>query len=269
MKVLVFFALFIISLNGQSYEIGSHLSLDHQDLEIQICANDSGPITLSVYNGDLNGGEYHVIWLNFFATWCISCQDEIPLLFNLNNQFADRGLTVLSLGRQWDYPYNCQGWSELGLSTPVLDDDTTSIWSWFGLGYVPQQVILDHTMTVRYNDFGFDASEIAYTIDLLLDEMASVNISEENLPGKFEITPPYPNPFNFQVTWNLNLHRETFVETTVIDLSGKVVSTIIAESLPAGSHSFNWSAEDLPSGIYFLDVATPFYRKTHKMILLK
>lgn len=269
MKVLVIINLFVISLFGQSYEIGTQISLDHQFVEIQSCANDSGPIALSEYNGNLNGGEYRVIWLNFFATWCTSCQDEIPLLTNLNNQFIDQGLSLLSLGRQWDYPYSCQGWADLGLTTPVLDDDTTSIWTWFGLGYVPQQVILDHTMTVRYNDFGFDASEIAYTIETLLNEMSSVSVAEENIPKQFEITPPYPNPFNFQVTWNLSLQRETFVETTVIDLSGRVVSTIIEETLPAGSHNFTWSADNLSSGVYFLDVATPFYRKTQKMILLK
>ncbi|MFQ6677830.1 MAG: redoxin domain-containing protein [Fidelibacterota bacterium] len=269
MKVLTLLTLFVSIMFSQSYELGSKISLDHQYVEIKACANDSGYTLLSQYNGEINGGEYHIIWLNFFTTWCTNCQNEIPLVSDLNNQFNEQGLTLLSLGRQWDYPYSCQEWGDLGLSTPILDDDTTSIWNWFGLGYVPQQVILDHTMTVRYNDFGFDAAEIAFTIQSLLNEIPTVAIEGESPLRSFEILPPFPNPFNIQMVWNLNLKRETFVEANIIDLSGKIVSSIFNKTLPAGSHHFTYSGNDLSSGIYFLDVSTPFYRKTHKIVLLK
>jgi len=269
MKVPYLFCILLSTIFSQSYEIGSKISMDHQFVEIEACANDSGYTLLADYNGDLNGGDYHIIWLNFFTTWCTNCQSEVPLVFDLNKQFKDQALTLLSFGRQWDYPYSCQEWADLGLSNPILNDDTTSIWNWFGLGYVPQQVILDHTLTVRYNDFGFDASEIAYTIQTLMNEMSTVSIEENPSPKSFEILPPFPNPFNAQMAWNLNLKRETFVEANIIDLSGKVVSSIIQRNLPAGSHHFTWSGSELTSGIYFLDVSTPFYRKTHKIILLK
>ncbi len=269
MKIISIISTLLLFLNAQTYEIGSRLSVDHQLTEIYACANDSGPVSLADYNGNLNGGNFHIILLNFFTSWCTNCQAETPLLFGLNEQYRDQGLTLLSLGRQWDYPYSCQGWADLGLYNPVLDDDTTSVWSWFGLGYVPQQVILDHNMNVRYNDYGFDAAEISYVIETLISEMQTVSIEDEYIADRFEITPPYPNPFNSQFTWKLNLQKETYVEANIIDLSGRVVDTITEKTLPRGSYTFTKSMDHISSGIYFLDVATPFYRKTHKMVFLK
>jgi thiol-disulfide isomerase/thioredoxin len=34
--------------------------------------------------------------LNFWATWCAPCQDEMPLLVKANKKFADRGLVVIA-----------------------------------------------------------------------------------------------------------------------------------------------------------------------------
>lgn len=255
---------------GQYYEIGSLISMEHQAVELNVCANDTGPFSLNNFNGANNDGDYHVIWIIFFTSWCTYCQAEIPAIVDMYNQFNDQGLIILSIGRQWNHPYNCQGWADLGLLNPVLDDDTTTVWSWFGLGYVPQSIIIDHTMTVRYNDLGFDAAETAAIISTLLNEMSTVNIAEnEPIPNQFEITPPFPNPFNARISWTLELERDSYVEANIIDLSGKIIYKITEQNLRAGSHTFSWYDNEVSSGVYFLDVATPFQRKTHKIILLK
>jgi peroxiredoxin len=44
--------------------------------------------TLEQYRGQ-------VVVLNFWATWCIPCREEMPLLRDLNNQYAGRGLVVI------------------------------------------------------------------------------------------------------------------------------------------------------------------------------
>jgi len=43
---------------------------------------------------DLRG---KVVFVNFWATWCGPCQDEIPLLIDLQNQYASKGFTVLGI----------------------------------------------------------------------------------------------------------------------------------------------------------------------------
>ena len=58
-----------------SYEVGEQISSLHQDQEFSICygseldPNDDTVFTFSEYNGDLNGGQYYVIFLEMGTSW--------------------------------------------------------------------------------------------------------------------------------------------------------------------------------------------------------
>jgi hypothetical protein len=58
-----------------SYEVGDMITPSHQNTEYDICygsqldPNNDGIFTFSEYNGDLNGGNYHVILLEMSASW--------------------------------------------------------------------------------------------------------------------------------------------------------------------------------------------------------
>jgi hypothetical protein len=59
-----------VAAGGQSYyDIGETVSPEHQQIEIPVCANGDGTLSLADLNGNLNGGNYRVIWLSFFASW--------------------------------------------------------------------------------------------------------------------------------------------------------------------------------------------------------
>ncbi|MBT3618235.1 MAG: redoxin domain-containing protein [Candidatus Marinimicrobia bacterium] len=268
-RFLMSIVMLSIFLKGQSYEVGNQLTPEHLASDLTICANDSGLISLDLYNGAANGEDYHVIWLNFFASWCSTCLAEIPYATQIYNQYKDQGLVVLSFGRQWDNPYSCLDWAELGAEYNILDDDSTQVWSWFGLGTVPQSVILDHNMIVRYNSYGFNESETVSVIESFLAEMPSVNVNDEIVPVSFKVTPPYPNPFNAKISWTVLLGKELYLETIVFDITGKEVQKITNEHYSEGSYFFSWDASVVPSGVYLLKLITPFHNQTHKMILLK
>jgi len=58
-----------------AYEVGETISMSHQNMDFDICfaseldPNNDGVFNFSEYNGDLNGGQYYVIFLEMMATW--------------------------------------------------------------------------------------------------------------------------------------------------------------------------------------------------------
>jgi len=58
-----------------AYEVGETISMTHQNMNFDICyspeldPNNDGVFNFSEYNGDLNGGQYYVIFLEMMATW--------------------------------------------------------------------------------------------------------------------------------------------------------------------------------------------------------
>ena len=67
--------IFILLSFSFSYEVGETISITHQNQEFSICyapeldPNNDGVFNFSEYNGDLNGGQYYVIFLEMMATW--------------------------------------------------------------------------------------------------------------------------------------------------------------------------------------------------------
>ena len=64
----------MISIASGVYDVGDTINLNDQNLVLNVCDETSEysigqDISLSQWNGDLNGGSYHVIWLEMSASW--------------------------------------------------------------------------------------------------------------------------------------------------------------------------------------------------------
>ena len=74
MKHFIFSIFLISSIFAQTYCAGDQISISHQNLEHVVGAAMDGyevgdTFKLADYNGDLIGGEYHVIFIDMSASW--------------------------------------------------------------------------------------------------------------------------------------------------------------------------------------------------------
>jgi hypothetical protein len=74
------------------------------------------------------------------------------------------------------------------------------------------------------------------------------------------------------------LYSRSFVSLKVFDVTGREVAAIISGEVSAGNHTQQWSAGDLPTGIYFYRLfvessarsgQTSGSYETKKMVLLR
>ena len=85
----------------------------------------------------------------------------------------------------------------------------------------------------------------------------------------FQLNQNYPNPFNPSTTISFTLPKSGHVTLKIFNAIGEEVTTIIDGFVEVGSHSFNFNAEGLTSGIYLYRLSTEGVVLTKKMLYLK
>jgi hypothetical protein len=102
----------------------------------------------------------------------------------------------------------------------------------------------------------------------------SVEERESDLPATFALKQNYPNPFNPQTTIAFDLARTAQAIVTIYDVEGKALTTLVNENLRAGRHERVWNAQNLASGLYFVELRVLeegklLYQSREKMSLLR
>ena len=96
----------------------------------------------------------------------------------------------------------------------------------------------------------------------------------EGLPTTYALRQNYPNPFNPSTTLRFDLPIATDIHIVVYDLLGREVARLVEQHLEPGHHQLVWNGRDrngreVPTGMYIVLMATPEYRKSIKLLLLK
>jgi hypothetical protein len=100
---------------------------------------------------------------------------------------------VLAAGDDWNQPYSCTSWAEtFGLTYPILDDDNGYIYSLFGNGYIPHNVIIDHMGVVLYSQSGFNQSAI---ISIINTALANLDADNDGVFNGMDNCPDDYNPY--------------------------------------------------------------------------
>jgi peroxiredoxin len=105
-------------------------------------------LRLSEYRGD-------VVMINFWATWCGPCRQEMPLLDDLYSRYERVGFRLLGVNIDDDSRRAMQMMEELGVSFPVLFDEKKEVSRLYQVEAMPVTVLVDRTGTVRHVHHGY------------------------------------------------------------------------------------------------------------------
>jgi cytochrome c biogenesis protein CcmG, thiol:disulfide interchange protein DsbE len=111
----------------------------------------------------------NVVVVNFWASWCIPCRDEHPILLEAARGYQDKGVKFVGIAYN-DKPEDSQRWlNELGKSYPSLVDAGARTAIDYGVSGVPETFILDKQGVVAFKKFGpITTAEITQKLDSLL-----------------------------------------------------------------------------------------------------
>jgi len=105
-------------------------------------------VTLSELRG-------RVVWVNFWATWCAPCKQELPAIQKLYDEKHGDGLDVVEVNWQ-DSPQSARDfWDSMGLSLPMVLDRAGDVFSQYKLRGLPDSFFVDREGKVAAMYFGF------------------------------------------------------------------------------------------------------------------
>ena len=95
-------------------------------------------------------------------------------------------------------------------------------------------------------------------------------LTDINMPFKYELSDPYPNPFNPVANINLALMDEhNNFSLKIYDIRGRLVKEIYNGYINYGYHSFRWDGSSFASGVYLVHMVAGDNLFTKKITLLK
>jgi peroxiredoxin len=125
---------------------------------------------------DLRG---QVVLVNFWATWCEPCREEMPELDQLARDYRDAGLRVLAVNVLEDGPKIREFGEELALDLPLLADRRGETYKAYNVQALPSTYLIDAEGIIR---------------DVRLGTITRRYL-DSRLPGLLkDLTPPAPLP---------------------------------------------------------------------------
>jgi peroxiredoxin len=123
-------------------------------------ARDGGTLRLSELRGQ-------VVMINFWATWCGPCRQEMPLLEQLHAKYEPLGFTLLGVNVEPDSAPAEQWLKRVPVTFPILFDRENKVSALYGVEAMPSTVLIDREGKVRHVHRGYKAGDESVYADLV------------------------------------------------------------------------------------------------------
>jgi peroxiredoxin len=123
-----------------------------------VAADVAPDFTLKTTKGDnvrLSEHKGEVILLNFWASWCGPCRQEMPLLGQLHERYSKLGFSVVGVNVDKDSSLANKLLKDIPVSFPVLLDNTGTVSASYNVSAMPTTVLIDRDGNMRYLHKGY------------------------------------------------------------------------------------------------------------------
>lgn len=116
--------------------------------QFSLAARGGKTVSLAQYKGQ-------VVMINFWATWCGPCRQEMPLLENIYKKYSKAGFTLLGVNVEPDSKAAEDWLKATPVSFPVLFDTKSEVSKLYNVAGMPSTVIVDRKGNVRVIHHGY------------------------------------------------------------------------------------------------------------------
>ena len=212
----------------------------------------------------------NIILFNFFASWCIPCQQEAPQVeTEIWQAFQGQNVMVVGISVA-DSIFQIRNFVDLtGITYPILRDRDGSFFMEYGFFFFPANVLVNAQGTIEFIEEGFNIPLFVQIIDSLLNLTSLNEPGSPQLPSRsFELLGPYPNPFNSTVRIQFRVNKPGEITLKLFDITGRLVHRQQA-FFSDGIQEIPLDMTVFASGVYVFSLAAQNQVETGKFVLRK
>lgn len=124
------------------------MSISGKAPDFTLKSRDGKNLRLSDYRGQ-------VVMINFWASWCGPCRQEMPLLEDMYKRYGKLGFTILGVNVDTDSTKAINYLKDVQVTFPIVYDTGNTVSKSFNVNAMPTTVIVDRNGNMRFLHQGY------------------------------------------------------------------------------------------------------------------
>ena len=132
----------LVALTTVMLATAANATADQPAPTFSLPSRGGGAIDLAQYKGQ-------VVMINFWASWCVPCRQEMPLLESIYKKYTPLGFTLIGVNVEPDQKEAENFLKQTPVSFPVLFDAKSKVSGLYNVQVMPTTVFIDRKGNVR------------------------------------------------------------------------------------------------------------------------